>query len=190
MPLSDLLHELEILGEQNDASETNRAKKLLNITRDTGEFLAVMVKASKAELVLEIGTSNGYSTLWLASALPASGKVVTVEKLADKAQMAAENFARAELQDRIVQVQADAGEFLRGSQQMFDLIFLDADRSSYLAYADDLLSRLSSGGVLVCDNAMSHRHELEDFMAYLSTKDTLTSCLLPVGKGEFVVHKA
>ncbi|KDM93427.1 O-methyltransferase [Photobacterium galatheae] len=190
MPLEELLQELEALGVQHDATENEKSKKLLNITRDTGEFLAVLVKSAKAEQILEIGTSNGYSTLWLASAIPESGKVVTVEKLSDKAEMAAENFVRAELQDRIVQVQADAEDFIRDSQQIFDFIFLDADRTAYLSYIDVLLSKLSSGGVLVCDNAISHRHELEDFMAYLSNKDTLTSCLLPVGKGEFVVHKA
>ncbi|NAW85566.1 O-methyltransferase [Photobacterium halotolerans] len=190
MSLALLLAELEALGEQNDATESDRSKKLLNITRDTGEFLSVMVKATRAVNVLEIGTSNGYSTLWLASSLPAAGKVVTVEKQADKITMATENFVRAGLQDRIEQIQADAGEFIQSTDLSFDFIFLDADRSAYMDYIDLLLSKLSAGGVLVCDNAISHRHELEAFTDYLCRREGLTTCLLPVGKGEFVVYKA
>ncbi|QUJ68992.1 O-methyltransferase [Photobacterium sp. GJ3] len=190
MALSDLLLELEAHGTRNDASETDRAKKLLNITRDTGEFLAVMVKSVRAQRVLEIGTSNGYSTLWLANALPATGRVVTIEKLSEKAEMAAANFARAGLADRITQIQGDAGEYLNQTEESFDLIFLDADRSVYLSYIEPILSRLSSGGVLICDNAISHHAELVDFMSVLNQQEGLTTCLIPVGKGEFVVHQA
>ncbi|UIP26743.1 O-methyltransferase [Photobacterium sp. TLY01] len=190
MSFALLLAELELLGEHNDAIQSDRSKKLLNITRDTGEFLSVMVKATSAENILEIGTSNGYSTLWLASSLSAKGKVVTIEKQTDKIAMAAENFVRAGLQDRIEQVQADAGEFIQRTDLIFDFIFLDAERSAYMDYIELLLSKLSAGGVLVCDNAISHRHELEAFTDYLSRQDGLTTCLVPVGKGEFVVHKA
>src|SRR2546427_3821075 len=70
-PLDALLAELERFGKANDGSTTDRTRRMLNITRDTGEFLAVLVRATLARRVLEIGTSNGYSTLWLPSALPA-----------------------------------------------------------------------------------------------------------------------
>ena len=64
--LAALLAELEAFGKHNDATITDRPRRMLNITRDTGEFLAVLVIAMNARRVLEIGTSNGYSTLWLA----------------------------------------------------------------------------------------------------------------------------
>ena len=66
-PLDGLLAELEEFGKRNDGSTTERPRRMLNITRDTGELLAVLVRATMARRVLEIGTSNGYSTLWLAS---------------------------------------------------------------------------------------------------------------------------
>jgi predicted O-methyltransferase YrrM len=72
-PLDSVLVELEQFGKVNDASAAERTRRMLNITRDTGEFLAVLVRATLARRVLEIGTSNGYSTLWLANAARAIG---------------------------------------------------------------------------------------------------------------------
>ncbi|PYN12663.1 MAG: methyltransferase, partial [Candidatus Rokuibacteriota bacterium] len=71
--LDKLLDELEQFGQANDGSTTERPRRMLNITRDTGELLAVLVRACVARRVLEIGTSNGYSTLWLASGARAIG---------------------------------------------------------------------------------------------------------------------
>src|SRR6516164_5197650 len=97
-PLDSVLAELEQFGKENDASTTERARRMLNITRDTGEFLAVLVKATLARRVIEIGTSNGYSTLWLASAARTiGGSVTTVEQSNYKVALASTNFTRAGL---------------------------------------------------------------------------------------------
>ena len=86
---SELLTELEKFGASNDASTTDRSRKMLNITHDTGVFLALLVKATRSRRILEIGTSNGYSTLWLADAVGDSGSITTVDKAPDKVAMAA-----------------------------------------------------------------------------------------------------
>ena len=89
-PLENLLTEIEQFGRDNDRATAERPRKMLNITRDTGEFLAVLVRAMLARRVLEIGTSNGYSTLWLASAArDITGSVTTVEKSQYKIDLAA-----------------------------------------------------------------------------------------------------
>ena len=75
--LENLLTEIEQFGHDNDSATVERPRKMLNITRDTGEFLAVLVRATLARRVLEFGTSNGYSTLWLASAARDIGGSVT-----------------------------------------------------------------------------------------------------------------
>ena len=75
--LDTMKTELQRFGEANDAATNERSRRMLNITRDTGEFLAVLVRATAARRVLEIGTSNGYSTLWLADAARAIGGTVT-----------------------------------------------------------------------------------------------------------------
>src|ERR671922_2249228 len=96
--LQVLLSELERFGEANDNATAERPRRMLNITRDTGEFLAVLVQATAARRVLEIGTSNGYSTLWLASAARAiGGKVTTIEVAEYKVGLARANFARSGL---------------------------------------------------------------------------------------------
>ena len=97
-PLESFLAELEQLGKTNDSSTPERARKMLNITRDTGEFLAVLIRATLARRVLEIGTSNGYSTLWLASAARAIGGSVTTVEFSDyKIGLASKNFDRSGL---------------------------------------------------------------------------------------------
>ena len=96
--LSELKHELPQFGSDNDPRETDRGRRMLNITPDTGEFLSVLVRFGNARRVLEIGTSNGYSTLWLAEAAAAiDGHVTTLEFAADKVAMARANFARSGL---------------------------------------------------------------------------------------------
>ena len=94
--LQTLKNELMHFGAENDAHETERARRMLNITPDTGEFLSVLVRFGTARRVLEIGTSNGYSTLWLAEAAAAiDGHVTTLEVAEDKVAMARSTFARS-----------------------------------------------------------------------------------------------
>src|SRR3990172_2313730 len=124
--LAALLAELEQFGQRNDAATTDRPRRMLNITRDTGEFLAVLVNAADARRILEIGTSNGSSTLWLAGAARATGGSVTTVELSElKLGMASANFARSGLSAYISLVHDDAGRVLaRSAGASFDLIFL------------------------------------------------------------------
>ncbi|MGL6165620.1 MAG: O-methyltransferase, partial [Aeromonas veronii] len=98
MELEQLKRQLEQLGERNDSMQQARHRKLLNITRDTGELLSVLVQTRGAQAVLEIGTSNGYSTLWLAEAVRRlEGHVTTIELDENKRVLAHDNFQRAGL---------------------------------------------------------------------------------------------
>jgi predicted O-methyltransferase YrrM len=189
--LSALLKELEQFGRENDARAKDRSQKMLNITPDTGQFLLLLIRALKAKHVLEIGTSNGYSTLWLSHAVqPMDGRVTTLDLSPSKAYLARANFARAGLQTWIDLKILDAGEFLKQqADAVFDFIFLDSNREAYLAWWRDLQRVLVPGGLLVSDNAISHAHEMADFVrAVQQTPGYLTS-LVPVGNGEFVVLK-
>lgn len=164
---------------------------MLNITPDTGAFLAVLVKATQARRILEIGTSNGYSTLWLADAAGVDGRVTTVEMAAHKIAMARQNIERAGLAQRIVQLEGDAGAHLKGMRDgAFDLVFLDAERSVYLDWWPDLKRILRAGGLLVVDNATSHAHEMAAFTEAVQADAAFTTSLVPVGKGEFLAVKA
>ncbi len=147
--LQALLRELESFGNENDARVTNRPQKMLNITPDTGEFLLLLIRALKAKRVLEIGTSNGYSTLWLAQAVqPLSGRVTTVEKSSFKAQLARSNFARAEMQQWIDSQLIDAGDYLKKLEaESFDFVFLDSEREEYVGWWPDVQRVLVAGGL-------------------------------------------
>lgn len=189
--LAALLEELERFGIENDDVKTERGERMLNITRDTGEFLRVLLRASDARRVLEIGTSNGYSTLWLADAVaPAGGSVDTLERSPYKLELARKNFARSGLADHIHLHAGEADEFFpRQRDGAYDFIFLDSHRPEYLAWWPQLRRLLAPGGVLVVDNATSHPHEMADFTAGVRADSAFTTALVPVGKGEFVAFR-
>lgn len=190
--LKTLLDELAAFGDAHDGDPANRAIRMLNITPDTGEFLAVLAKATGARRILEIGTSNGYSTLWLADAVAdVGGAVTTIELAHGKIEMARANFARAGLDTRITLLEGDAGAMLaRLFDASFDLIFLDSQRSAYLDWWLDVRRVLRPGGLLVVDNATSHAEEMADFTATVRADRGVTTSLVPVGKGEFLAVKA
>ena len=191
-PLAALLAELEQFGQRNDAMTSDRPRRMLNITRDTGEFLAVLVRAVDARRILEIGTSNGYSTLWLASAARATGgSVTTVEWSVLKLGMASANFARSGLAACISLVHDDAGQVLKRSPDAaFDLIFLDSERPEYPGWWPELKRVLRYGGLLVVDNATSHAEQMAPFIALVEADPQFTTSLVPVGNGEFLAVKA
>lgn len=189
--LAALKAELERFGKANDSASAERPRRMLNITRDTGEFLAVLVRATLARRVLEIGTSNGYSTLWLAEAARAvGGSVTTVEASEFKVRLATDNFARSGLAARIELIHDDAGRVLaRSESAAFDLVFLDSERDEYPGWWPGLRRVLRPGGLLVVDNATSHKQEMAPFVALVRADGQFVSALVPVGNGEFVAVK-
>lgn len=189
--LQSLLTELETFGEENDRTHQERPKRMLNITRDTGEFLAVLVKATQSANILEIGTSNGYSTLWLAdAALQTGGHVTTVEYAEYKIALATRNFERAKLADQISQIHGEAGALLAGTPTgSVDLLFLDSERSEYVAWWPEVKRVIKPSGLLIVDNATSHAAEMAAFMQLVRHDPDFTTSLVPVGNGEFLAVK-
>ena len=186
--LKQLLAELEHFGQQNDLNATHRDEKMLNITHDTGVFLAHLVHAMGATRILEIGTSNGYSTLWLAHATAQlDGHVTTIEQDVAKIEQAKINFNRAHLTDHIMQVEADAGQLLLNVQaSAFDIIFLDSDRSAYLDWWPHIRQAIRVGGAVVVDNATSHAQEMQTFMEMVTADACFSNKLVDIGNGEFM----
>lgn len=189
MELEQLKRQLEQLGERNDSLQQARHRKLLNITRDTGELLSVLVQTRGAQAVLEIGTSNGYSTLWLAEAVRRlEGHVTTIELDEDKRVLAYDNFQRSGLAPWVTLLAGDAGELLPILPQGgYQLIFLDSDRQHYRAWWPQIRRLLAPRGLLVVDNAISHRSEMVEWMNEVGQDPAFATSLVPVGKGEWLV---
>ncbi|HGM6771998.1 TPA: O-methyltransferase [Stenotrophomonas maltophilia] len=186
--LQALKDELVRFGADNDARESERARRMLNITPDTGALLSLLVRFGQARRVLEIGTSNGYSTLWLAEAAAAiDGHVTTLEYAADKVALAGATFARSGLQAHITLVHADAGAWLaQAADASIDLLFLDSDREQYAGWWPHLRRVLRPGGLLVVDNAISHAEQMEPLRAALVADPDVSVSLVPVGNGELL----
>jgi predicted O-methyltransferase YrrM len=189
--LADLLTELERFGAVNDERAAGRSDRLLNITHDTGVFLNLLIRALRAKSILEIGTSNGYSTLWLAEAAQATGgRVSTVEHGPDRAAMAAANFQRGRLTPCIDLHVGEAGQHLAGlPASSVDFLFLDAERYEYPGLWSDLQRVLVPNGLMVVDNAISHEAEMAPFVALVEATRGYRTSLVPVGKGEYLVLK-
>jgi len=185
-----LLAELERLGAENDVRETDRAKKMLNLEPETAQLLSILLRSSGAKRVLEIGTSNGYSTIWLANAVAETrGQVISVERSAEKQAMARENLERAGLLARVSLVLGDATEVVKELAGPFDFVFFDADRWSAPEQLKILTPKLAAQVFITADNVLSHPEEIEGYLKAVSELAGFDHLVVPVGKGLSVAFR-
>lgn len=150
----------------------------------TGAFLHALVLASDCRYGLELGTSYGYSGLWLGAAFKhTQGQLISVDRDIRKVAAARETFAHTGLGET---VQVHAGiisEVIAGLAGPFDFVFIDADKPNSLRYLELLWAKLAQRAVIVTDNVTSHATELAEFVRYLRGHSQLYSTLVPVGSG-------
>lgn len=187
--LARQLDELHRFGVEHDAGKADRLDRLRNVEPDTAQLLALVVRAIGAQRVLEIGTSNGYSTLWLADALRSTGgRMRSVDVDPERSAMARRNLAGAGLSDLVALLVEDAADTLRATPDgSTDMIFLDAERPHYVGYWPDLLRVLRPGGVLAVDNVISHADQVADFRALVTAEPGVGEALVPTGAGALLV---
>jgi predicted O-methyltransferase YrrM len=177
-------------AREHDAAQSDRLARFRNVEPETAELLGILVRAVRAVRVLELGTSNGYSTIWLTDAVEdlGGGRVVSVDVDAERIALARENLERAGL-DAELSV-ADAAETLaQCAGGAWDLVFLDAERGAYAGYWPDLLRALRPGGLLVVDNVLSHAGEVASFLALVAAEPAVTSAQVPIGAGVQLIVK-
>jgi len=183
--LDQQLKDLAEFGRVHDAAEAVHAKRMLNLDWATAEAMFLMVRLAKRRDILEIGTSNGFSTLWLAAALPPGdgSRLVTIDRDAGKTEQARAHMEQAGLAGKVQFLVGQATDQVRGLEGPFDCVFFDADRISAPEQVALLLPKLAADAVLFADNARSHPAEIAGYLEYLDGCGLFDTTLLPVGKG-------
>lgn len=179
--IADLYDEFK----QHDARQSDRLRRYRNIEAESAKLLGMLVRTQQSKQILEIGTSTGYSTLWLAEAAKSvGGKVQTLEINAFRSAQAkkyAEEFGLESFIDFWV---GDASDYLGKATESYDLILLDAERGCYVSYWNDLKRLLQfSGNTLIVDNVISHAAEVKDFLDLIKADENYMSTILSVGAG-------
>jgi predicted O-methyltransferase YrrM len=189
---SALLAELEQHGREHDAGREDRRERLRNVEPETAAMMAVLVRALRAKRLLELGTSNGYSTIWLGDAAEShGGRVLSVDLDEGRQAQARANISRAGL-ERVVELRIeDAAATLAAlGDGACDFVFLDAERPAYVSYWEDLVRVLAEPGLLLADNAISHAAEMAAFRARAEGDARVEVALLGVGAGVLAVSRA
>jgi predicted O-methyltransferase YrrM len=147
---------------------------MLNVSMDDGRLLRLLTETMDAKHVVEIGTSNGYSSLWLLMALHTTGgKLTTFEIDPEKIKLAANNFKKAGVDHLVTIVEGDAHEKVKRLKEPIDLLFLDADKDGYLDYLNKLLPLVRPGGLVVSHNMNSLNRSYKDALTTNPDLETL-----------------
>jgi caffeoyl-CoA O-methyltransferase len=180
---------LEQLDAQDRTDGTPRLQRMRQIPPETGKFLALQAANTPAGRWIEIGTSAGYSTLWLALACRETGrKLTTFEVLEEKAALARQTFVEAGVEDVIELVVGDARTYLPGIPNIA-YCFLDAEKDIYADCYEAVIPNLVTGGLLIADNAINHQAALQPVLDRAMHDERVAAMVVPVGKGELVCRK-
>lgn len=179
--------------EQADAVDrddgTPLLQRLRQIPPETGKLLALLCASAPAGTVLEIGTSAGYSSMWISLACAERGdKLTTFEVLDAKIALARQTFQEAGINDRVNLVHADARAQLANVSGIA-FCFLDAEKDIYEDCYEAIISQLVPGGVMVADNVISHQSSLQGFIARAEADPRIDALVVPIGMGVLVCRK-
>ena len=181
--------ELEAADARDREDGTARMERLRQIPPVTGKFIALQAAAAPAGDIVEIGTSAGYSTLWLALAARETGRTVTTfETLTDKAALARETFRVTGQEDIVTLIEADARDHLAEYSDI-GCCFLDAEKEVYLDCYELVVPNLVCGGLLLADNAINHAATLQPMLDRALSDPRVDALIVPVGKGVLLARK-
>jgi caffeoyl-CoA O-methyltransferase len=174
--------------EREDADERERglpaAERSRQVARTTGQFLLALVAPQTDCEVLEIGGSRGYSTIWLAAGVRhLGGRVLSLESDARKIEAWRQNIADAGLEEWADLVEGDAHETLAAIDDVFDVVFIDAEKGDYERLFAAARTKVEPGALFVADNVLSHADPLALYSAARQADPTLESVTIPLDRG-------
>jgi caffeoyl-CoA O-methyltransferase len=166
-------------------------KGQLAVSEEDGRFLRVLVGATNAKQVLEIGAASGYSAIWIGMGLrQTGGRLVTIEYDSVRAKEAAANVQRAGLSDIVTVVSGDAFKEIPKVQGQFDVVFLDAWKPDYKKFFDMVFPRVTPGGLFLAHNVINKKSEMGDFLSAIETHPmALTTTVSPGHEGISMTYK-
>jgi len=188
----DIKKRMEYL-EQKDHRDridgTPRLKRLRQIPPETGKFISLLAACSPKGQFIEIGTSAGYSTLWIALSCRLNrNKLITFEILKEKAEIARETFHVTNLEDEIELIEGDARDYLTNYKNI-SFCFLDTEKEIYEECYNLVIPNMVKGGILVADNAINHYEALKPMLDNALADERVDALVVPIGKGELVCQK-
>ena len=187
--ISERMSVLEALDMQDRNDGTQRMQRLRQIPPETGKFIALLAAAAPAGPMIEVGTSGGYSTLWLTLAAETTGRsVMTFEVLPEKVEIARETFRSAGVEKFVELIPDDARKHITEYSEIA-FCFLDAEKEIYGDIYELVIPRLVTGGILVADNAINHREALQPMLDRALSDERVDALIVPIGKGELVCRK-
>ena len=161
--------------------QKNNMQRLWNIPQETAELLYTFVKIKAPKHILEIGTSNGYSTFWLSLAAETCGAVVdTIEVDEDRFMLAKSNLVT---RDNVVQRLGKAELIIPELSGKYDFIFIDAGKINYIDYIKLLHNKMKRNAIIVADNVISHKDTVEEYLDYIESSELFDSVTLNIGSG-------
>jgi predicted O-methyltransferase YrrM len=160
-PADVVLKEIEAIGERSFIPSIGPVK---------GKILAEIVKKTKPKRILEVGALYGYSAILMAKNSPPGVEIVSVEKNPEHMRIATKNIKRANMEEKITMVEGDGRTELQKLSGSFDLVFLDAEKTQYLAYLKAVEKNLDKGSVIVADNVGIFEDQMQDYLEYVRKK--------------------
>ena len=188
-PISRQMANLEAQDSADRVDGTPRLERLRQIPPETGRFIALLAAEVPEGAWLEIGTSAGYSALWLALACRERGRTLTTfEVLPSKIAMASQTFAAAGVGAVVDLVE---GDFLEHAESVDEIAFcfLDAEKEVYESCYDAVVPKIAPGGLLVADNAINHQATLQPMIDAALVDRRVVALVVPIGKGDLVCRK-
>ena len=177
-PLGRDKAEQKILGVLADI-KANQSSGMMQVPVDDGRLLRLLTEAIGAKHVVEIGTSNGYSGIWLCLALKKTGGHLTTHDIDQRrANLARKNFKRAGVDKMVTLVLGDAHETVKNLKKPIDLLFLDADKSGYIDYLNKLLPLVRPGGLICAHNTTDLGRGMKPYLEAVTTNPDLETLFL------------
>lgn len=162
-----------------DHLQKTQSRGMMNVPPEDGKLLRILTQSSNAKRVVEIGTSNGYSAIWICLGLQhTGGNLTTFEIDEERAALARENWKKAGCTDRIKLVMGDAHEEVKKLEGPVDLVFIDADKAGYADYLRKLLPIVRPGGLILAHNTTSQSRDMKDFLDLITTHPDLETTFI------------